>query len=149
MDNSAHFGDIRRGTVVRSTPGGEELGRVGRVYADDSSGRPEWVTVRADDAERFLPLREAASVDGDLVVPYGREQVLSSPVVDGSQGHLSRTQETDLYGHYGLLDPTAVDDPGLLYDSRRPTGGPRTDVTADDASGPAGDPTERGERPGS
>ncbi len=127
MIGKDQLGQLSSATVRGA--GGEELGRVGLVYADDGTGRPEWVTVdpgRGRDEVRFLPLQEGQIVDADVVVPYTDEQVRSAPYVDPDQGHLSRTQEADLYAHFGVLDPTEHPDPGLLVDARTPLPEPKT-----------------------
>ncbi len=120
MISSEELGRLKGAAVRTST--GEEIGWVGLVYADDGTGRPEWVTVAGSSAGQavFVPLQEAQLVEGAVVVPYTVDQVASAPYVDPDQGHLSRTQEADLYAHFGVLDPTEHPDPGLLVDARTP-----------------------------
>ncbi len=127
MISSEELGGLKNARV--RTSNGEELGRVGLVYADDGSGRPEWVTVDPGTGggdTRFVPLQEGQLVEGDVVVPYTAEQVGGAPWVDPDQGHLSRTQEADLYAHYGLFDPTDHPDVGLLVDARTQLPEPNT-----------------------
>ena len=98
------------GTVVGTD--GDKIGKVGQVFLDDQTGNPEWVTVSTGlfgSAESFVPLNQA-SVRGDqIVVPYDKATVKGAPRVEGSDGHLSQSEEAELYRFYGL-DYTSGDD---------------------------------------
>lgn len=79
---------------------GQKIGAIGQVYLDDTSGQPEWVTVKTGmfgTKESFIPL-EAASVqdDGVLRVPFDKEKVKGAPRVDADE-HLDPDQERELY----------------------------------------------------
>ncbi|HET8601314.1 MAG TPA: PRC and DUF2382 domain-containing protein [Segeticoccus sp.] len=84
---------------------GQKIGSVGQVYLDDSSGQPEWVTVKTGlfgTKETFVPL-EAASMQEDQVVrvPFDKDRVQGAPRVDAEE-HLDPDQERELYRYYGL-----------------------------------------------
>jgi len=91
------------GSTVRDSAG-EKIGKVGQVYLDDTTGQPEWVTVRTGlfgTKESFVPLA-AARVEGDeLVVDIPKSRVHDAPRID-EEGHLSEEQETELYSYYGV-----------------------------------------------
>ncbi len=91
------------GSTVRDSAG-EKIGKVGQVYLDDTTGQPEWVTVRTGlfgTKESFVPLA-AARVEGDeLVVDIAKSKVHDAPRID-EDGHLSEEQETELYTYYGV-----------------------------------------------
>lgn len=91
------------GSTVRDNAG-EKIGKVGQVYLDDTTGQPEWVTVRTGlfgTKESFVPLA-AARVEGDeLIVDIAKDRVSDAPKVD-EDGHLSEEQETELYQYYGV-----------------------------------------------
>ena len=91
------------GSTVRDSAG-EKIGKVGQVYLDDTTGQPEWVTVRTGlfgTKESFVPLA-AARVEGDeLVVDIPKSKVHEAPRID-EEGHLSEEQETELYTYYGV-----------------------------------------------
>ncbi len=91
------------GSTVRDSAG-EKIGKVGQVYLDDTTGQPEWVTVRTGlfgTKESFVPLA-AARVEGDeLVVDIPKSKVHDAPRID-EDGHLSEEQETELYTYYGV-----------------------------------------------
>jgi sporulation protein YlmC with PRC-barrel domain len=91
------------GSTVRDSAG-EKIGKVGQVYLDDTTGQPEWVTVRTGlfgTKESFVPLA-AARVEGDeLVVDISKSKVHEAPRID-EEGHLSEEQETELYTYYGV-----------------------------------------------
>lgn len=129
---------ITGGTVVGRD--GDKLGTVGQVYLDDTTGRPEWVTVKTGlfgTSETFVPLREAA-VEGDtLRVPYDKSTVKDAPRVE-ADGHLSPAEEDDLYRYYGLSQfdaGTTGETAGLAAG----TADARGETTGYDTSGPTTD----------
>jgi len=94
------------GSVIGSTAVGADgkLGTVGEVYLDDETGRPEWATVRTGmfgTKESFVPLAEADLSGSDLRLPYDKDKVKHAPQID-TDGHLSPTEEAELYRYYGL-----------------------------------------------
>ncbi len=92
------------GEVVDNT--GNKIGKVGQVYLDDTTGAPEWATVKTGlfgTSQSFVPLAQA-SMDGDrLRVPYGHDEVKEAPRVE-DDAHLSPQDEAGLYRHYGMSD---------------------------------------------
>jgi hypothetical protein len=110
------------GSTVRDGAG-DKIGKVGQVYLDDTTGQPEWVTVRTGlfgTRESFVPLA-AARVEGDeLVVDVPKDRVTAAPKID-EDGHLSEEQETELYSYYGVS-------PGAFGRDTGPTGYPATDT---------------------
>ncbi|WP_433549263.1 PRC and DUF2382 domain-containing protein [Streptomyces sp. CA-294286] len=95
---------------------GEKIGRIGQLYRDDTTGRPEWVTVKTGlfgTKETFVPL-EGARVEGDdLRIPYAKDTVKDAPRVD-VDGHLDVEEETTLFRHYGLTDTRSAGPAGGL-----------------------------------
>jgi uncharacterized protein (TIGR02271 family) len=84
---------------------GDKLGKVGQVYLDDQSGRPEWATVSTGlfgTSETFVPLADATVSGGTLRVPYEKAKVKDAPRIDADQGHLSPAEEDELYRYYGV-----------------------------------------------
>ncbi len=90
---------------------GDKIGAVSEVYLDDSSGRPEWATVKTGmfgTKETFIPLAQA-ELDGDsLRFPYDKSMVKDAPKIE-AEGHLSPEEETELYRYYGVAEDTADD----------------------------------------
>ncbi|MDX2916850.1 MULTISPECIES: PRC and DUF2382 domain-containing protein [Streptomyces] len=87
---------------------GEKVGSVGRVYVDDDTGKPDWVTVKTGlfgMKESFVPLAGARRVGSDLHVAHPKESVKDAPRVD-ADAHLSVAEEEELYRHYGLSRKT-------------------------------------------
>lgn len=83
---------------------GERIGSVGRVYVDDSTGRPDWITVKTGlfgMKESFVPLAGARRAGPDLHIPYPKDRVKEAPRVD-ADAHLSVVEEEELYRHYDL-----------------------------------------------
>jgi sporulation protein YlmC with PRC-barrel domain len=138
------------GSTVRDSAG-EKIGKVGQVYLDDTTGQPEWVTVRTGlfgTKESFVPLA-AARVEGDeLVVDIPKGRVHEAPKID-EDGHLSEEQENELYSYYGVSQgpfgrpgaPDATDDDYLRTDRQTgvaPTGVPTDYDATDRRTGVAG-----------
>ncbi|MGY1856913.1 DUF2382 domain-containing protein [Modestobacter sp. SYSU DS0290] len=100
-------------TVIGTTAvdaDGDKLGKVGQVYLDDQTGRPEWATVSTGlfgTSETFVPLAEAQLADGHLRVPYQKAKVKDAPRMDADAGHLSPDEEAELYRYYGVGTGTA------------------------------------------
>ncbi|MFD7747500.1 PRC and DUF2382 domain-containing protein [Streptomyces sp. NPDC059698] len=87
---------------------GEKVGSVGRVYVDDDTGKPDWITVKTGlfgMKESFVPLAGARRVGSDLHVAHPKESVKDAPRVD-ADAHLSVAEEEELYRHYGLTRKT-------------------------------------------
>lgn len=95
--------DVIRSEVYGSD--GEKIGKVGQLYFDDASGRPEWITVSTGffgSRESFVPLADA-DLSGDRVtVPYDKDKIKNAPNVESEDGHISETEERELYRHYGV-----------------------------------------------
>src|SRR3954463_10987191 len=84
---------------------GEKIGKVGQLFLDDESGRPEFVTVNTGlfgSNETFIPVAQA-DLEGDrLVLPFDKDKVKDAPNVDAENGHLGKSEERRLYEYYGL-----------------------------------------------
>lgn len=94
----------------------DKVGRIGQIYLDDQTGKPEWATVNTGffgTSESFVPLADAHRADGGLAVPYTKSQIKDAPNVDPDEGHLSEDQEAQLYRHYGLQYSESRSDSGL------------------------------------
>ncbi|MCO8271567.1 hypothetical protein M1L60_13285 [Actinoplanes sp. TRM 88003] len=84
-------------------PDGTKIGSAGRVYLDDRTGAPEWISVRigvTGAEEFFLPLEEATLADDRLEVPFDRARIEGGPRVDG--GGITTADEDKLATYYGL-----------------------------------------------
>ncbi len=98
------------GTVVGTD--GDKIGKVGQVFLDDATGNPEWVTVSTGlfgTAESFIPLTQASVRGDEIVVPYDKSTVKGAPRVEDANGHLSESEEAELYRYYGLDYTTGAD----------------------------------------
>lgn len=93
---------------------GDKIGSVGRLYMNDQTGEPAWVSVKTGlfgTKESFVPM-EGASLDGDrLSVTVTQDAVKHAPQVDLDDEHLGQTESQQLYSYYGLDQP-ATDGPG-------------------------------------
>ncbi|MDX2294103.1 MULTISPECIES: PRC and DUF2382 domain-containing protein [Streptomyces] len=85
---------------------GNKIGEAKRVYLDDATGRPEWVTVKTGllgTGESFVPIKDASLVHDHLQVPYPKDRVKGAPHVDvDGGGHLDESEEQRLYAYYGI-----------------------------------------------
>src|SRR3954451_12886926 len=92
------------GTTAYSADG-DKLGKVGQLFLDDQTGRPEFVTVNTGlfgTKETFIPVSEA-SFNGDrLTLPFGKDRISDAPKVDAEGGHLDQSEERRLYEYYGM-----------------------------------------------
>jgi PRC-barrel domain protein len=94
------------GSEVYAADGGK-IGSAGRVYLDDRTGAPEWVSVRtgaSGTGELLVPLGEAVLAGDRLHVPFDRDRVEGGPRIDGDLGAAEK-DELDTY--YGLGSGTA------------------------------------------
>ncbi len=85
---------------------GDKIGTARQVYADDQTGRPEWVTVTTGlfgTKESFIPLADASLSGNGITVPYTKAFVKDAPNID-EDGHLSPEQERQLYDYYSRND---------------------------------------------
>jgi uncharacterized protein (TIGR02271 family) len=121
----------------------QKVGKVGQIYLDDQTGQPEWATVNTGffgSSESFVPLADA-DVQGDAVrVPYTKDQIKDAPNVDvDNGGHLSQSEERNLYRHYGLSYSEQSSDSGLPGSGTQRTSGRDTGTArgaGHDTSGP-------------
>jgi uncharacterized protein (TIGR02271 family) len=98
----------------------EKVGKIGQVYLDDDTDRPEFLTVNTGlfgMNESFVPAANA-DVTGDGVrVPFTKDQIKDAPNVDVDGGHLDQSEEQRLYQHYGMTYTERTSDSGLPADS--------------------------------
>jgi uncharacterized protein (TIGR02271 family) len=122
------------GTVVGTD--GDKIGKVGQVFLDDATGNPEWVTVATGlfgTGESFIPLNQASIRGDEIVVPYDKSTVKGAPRVEDANGHLSESEEAELYRYYGLDYSTGYDDTTTTtagYDTTTTAGYDTTTTTA-------------------
>ena len=84
--------------------GGDRIGRIEGIYADDQSGEPEWALVNTGlfgTKSTFVPIVQASERNGDVQVPYDKQLVKDAPRIEADQ-HLSEAEEQQLWRHYGL-----------------------------------------------
>jgi uncharacterized protein (TIGR02271 family) len=122
----------RGGTAVDSD--GDKIGTIDEIYMDGETGKPEWLAVKTGmfgSKVSFIPIAEASDADGDVRVPYDKQQVKDAPSAE-ADGELSQDEEASLYRHYGLDYSEARSDSGLPEGQGRhavghDTSGPTTD----------------------
>jgi uncharacterized protein (TIGR02271 family) len=95
---------------------GEKIGKVGQVFLDDRTGRPEFLTVNTGmfgTKESFVPV-EGASLDGDNVtIPHAKSKVKDAPQVELDGDHLEEADERRLFEYYERsYDDRSYDDLG-------------------------------------
>ncbi len=102
MITTAQIGAISNGTLYDVD--GDKVGSVGRVYLDNRTGEPEWVTVKTGlfgSRSTFVPLHEATAEGDDLHVPHGKATIKDAPRID-EDDELTPAQEDELYTYYGI-----------------------------------------------
>jgi uncharacterized protein (TIGR02271 family) len=83
---------------------GDKLGTIEEIYLDTDTNQPEWALVTTGlfgTKQSFVPISSARSEGDSLTVPFDKATVKDAPKVD-PDGELSRTEEQELYRHYGL-----------------------------------------------
>ena len=133
MIDNAQVSNIIGSDVVDTS--GNKVGTAGRVYLDDASGQPAWVTVKTGlfgTSESFVPLDRASMAGDGLQIPYGKDQVKDAPRVD-DDGQITPEQEAELYRYYGLAHGDAAAQATGTADDIR------TGTTGYDTSGPTTD----------
>ena len=84
---------------------GTKLGKVGQVFLDDQSGRPEFITVNTGllgTKESFVPVVDATLEDKGVTVPFSKDKVKDAPNVDIDAGHMDEAEEQELFTYYGM-----------------------------------------------
>jgi hypothetical protein len=84
---------------------GHKIGKIGTVFLDDATSRPQWVSVATGffgTNESVVPVAEASAHEDGLAVPYSKDTVKDAPNVDVESGLLTDEQEAELYRFYGL-----------------------------------------------
>lgn len=102
------------------THDGDKLGKVGHLFLDDQTGRPEFVSVNTGlfgTNESFVPVADADFAENRLTVPFTKDKVKDAPNVDAESGHLDQADEDILYKYYGMGDtPSAPESDDLARD---------------------------------
>ncbi|NHC24686.1 PRC and DUF2382 domain-containing protein [Nocardioides sp. IC4_145] len=110
---------------------GEKIGKVGQLFLDDQTGRPEFVTVNTGlfgMKESFVPVADAHLDGGDLRLPFTKDRIKDAPNVDLDAGHLDEAEEARLYEYYGSGGAGVggvggtYGDAGTTYDTGTTTG---------------------------
>ncbi|GHD53819.1 DUF2382 domain-containing protein [Streptomyces galbus] len=124
---------------------GNKIGDAKHIFLDDTTGRPEWVSVKTGlfgTSESFVPIRDASMVEDHLEVPYPKDKVKDAPNVDvDAGGHLSEDEEHRLYEHYGM----AWDDAWQQANEPGEGGWAQTDTAESTSMRDAGGYTDSGE----
>jgi uncharacterized protein (TIGR02271 family) len=121
---------------------GTKIGTVEEVYLDADTDRPEWLAVKTGlfgAKISFVPIADATDADGDVRVPYSKDQVKDAPHAE-ADGQLSQKQEAQLYRHYGLDYSESRSDSGLAEGTAGdPAPQDSRGVVGNDVSGPETD----------
>jgi uncharacterized protein (TIGR02271 family) len=91
---------------------GNKVGKVGQVFLDDTTGRPDFATVNTGlfgTKESFVPLQDARLDGDDLVVAVHKDQVKGAPNVDLDGDHLDPSEEQRLFAHYQMSSSSGAD----------------------------------------
>src|SRR3954449_10460584 len=103
------------GTTVYSA-NGDKIGKVGQLFLDDETQRPEFITVNTGlfgTNETFIPVADAELSGDRLTIPFDKDRVKDAPNVAADGGHLDRDEEQRLYEYYGLSYSGRSSDTGL------------------------------------
>jgi uncharacterized protein (TIGR02271 family) len=84
---------------------GDKIGKVGQLFLDDETGRPEFVTVNTGlfgNKETFVPAADATIAGDQVTLPFDKATIKDAPNVDAEGGHLDHDEERRLYEYYGM-----------------------------------------------
>ncbi|MGH3157222.1 MAG: PRC-barrel domain-containing protein [Streptosporangiaceae bacterium] len=99
--------------------GGEEIGPIEQVFAEDRSGMAVWVRVRTGlfgNKHRFIPLAPVQRSKRGVKVPFTKQQIKDGPQLD-ADSHLSAQQVTELALYYGVVGATVLPTTGQRGDA--------------------------------
>ena len=117
---------------------GDKLGTIEQVYINDTSGEPEWVTVKTGlfgTKESFAPLQGATDNGDALQLAVTKEVVKGAPNVD-NDGHTNDDEQRALWDYYaGQLGWSGSSDGGAEHEY--------VDEDRTDVSGAQGYDTQR------
>ena len=74
---------------------GDKIGSIEEIYMDADTGKPEWLAVKTGmfgSKVSFVPITEASDADGDVRLPYDKQQVKDAPNAE-ADGELSQDEE--------------------------------------------------------
>jgi PRC-barrel domain len=114
------YGSLDGATVTNED--GEKLGKIEGLFVDDQTNVPTWVAVRSGlfgNHHSLVPLAESKFVDGELFVPYSKDDLAIAPHHDPDVP-LGVAEEQLLFAHYNVAYGHAD------------TPGPRTGVDPED-----------------
>ncbi|MFC7614674.1 DUF2382 domain-containing protein [Actinokineospora soli] len=123
-------------------PRGEKIGAVRQVWLDDRTGQPLWAEVHTGlfgMKDTFVPIQDARVGDGQVVVPVDKKTVKDSPHISVDGGHMSESQQEELYRYYGMVPSPGTGDHDRLKD-RAPRGNGRQEAAAGQHAGQRPDP---------
>src|SRR5690348_8645637 len=81
---------------------GQKIGSAGRLYLDDQTGEPKWISVRSGTAgatESFVPVDEATLSGDRLEIPFDKDRVEGAPRIRAG-GDLRPADEDLLRTYY-------------------------------------------------
>jgi uncharacterized protein (TIGR02271 family) len=81
---------------------GSKVGKIGKVYMDETTGMPLWVTVATGmfgTKQSFAPLYGAKVGGGEVTLAVSKEQIKDAPNVD-DDGQIDASEQDALYRHY-------------------------------------------------
>ena len=121
---------------------GEKIGTIDQIYMDAETSKPEWLAVKTGmfgSKVSFVPIAEASELNGDVQVPYDKQQVKDAPQAE-ADGELSQEEEeSGLYSHYGLEYSEGRSDSGLPEGQGNGRQETDRDTVGRDTSGPTTD----------
>jgi PRC-barrel domain len=96
------YGSLDGATVTNEDD--EKLGKIEGLFVDDQTNVPTWVAVRSGlfgNHHSLVPLAESKFVDGELFVPYSKDDLAIAPHHDPDVP-LTAAEEQLLFAHYNV-----------------------------------------------
>jgi hypothetical protein len=83
---------------------GRKVGVLDEIYLDDETNEPAWAAVKTGTLRlrrRVVPVGDAESFEGDVRIPFTKDEVRSAPAID-SDGWVSERDQATILRHYGM-----------------------------------------------
>jgi hypothetical protein len=86
---------------------GNAVGKITDVIVDSATLENEWITVKTGmlGGEHLVPFAAVEQRDGQIAVPFGKDDIKGAPIVDKGHAAPSPSERRDVFAHFGMEDP--------------------------------------------
>jgi len=86
---------------------GNTVGKITDVIVDSATLQSEWLTVKTGmmGGEHLVPISAVDDRNGDLRVPFAKDDIKGAPTVDKGHAAPSPSEREEVFSHFGMEDP--------------------------------------------